>query len=65
MSERLQRMRGPASRRVSNRHTFGTIFHRDLSEPVLYARHKQMIADAVIAYVTHSPEEPAAMPSKA
>jgi AcrR family transcriptional regulator len=42
--------------RVSNRHTFGTIFHRDLSEPKLYARHKQMIADAVIAYVTHSPE---------
>lgn len=51
--------------RVSNRHTFGTIFHRDLSEPTLYARHKQMIADAVIAYVTHAPEERAAMPSKA
>lgn len=37
--------------RVSNRYTFGTIFHRDLSEPVLYARHKQMISDAVIAYL--------------
>ena len=37
--------------RVSNRYTFGTIFHRDLSEPVLYDRHKQMISDAVIAYL--------------
>lgn len=37
--------------RVSNRYTFGTIFHRDLSEPGLYARHKQMISDAVIAYL--------------
>ncbi len=42
--------------RVSNRHTFGTIFHRDLSEPNLYVRHKQMIADAVIAYVTQAPK---------
>lgn len=38
--------------RVSNRYTFGTIFHRDLSEPETYNRHKRMIADAVIAYVT-------------
>lgn len=38
--------------RVSNRYTFGTIFHRDLSEPTLYDRHKRMISDAVIAYVT-------------
>ncbi|WP_159949234.1 TetR family transcriptional regulator [Rhizobium sp. 18065] len=37
--------------RVSNRYTFGTIFHRDLSETSLYARHKQMISDAVIAYL--------------
>jgi AcrR family transcriptional regulator len=40
--------------RVSNRYTFGTIFHRDLSEPDLYSRHKQMISDAVVAYVTLS-----------
>ena len=40
--------------RVSNRSTFGTIFHRDLSEPATYSRHKQMIADAVIAYVTNA-----------
>lgn len=38
--------------RVSNRYTFSTIFHRDLSEPETYSRHKQMISDAVIAYVT-------------
>ncbi len=41
--------------RVSNRYTFGTIFHRELSEPNLYNRHKQMIADAVTAYVTCQP----------
>lgn len=41
--------------RVSNRYTFGTIFHRDLSEPKLYERHKAMISDAVIAYVTQVP----------
>ncbi|MDX0598990.1 TetR family transcriptional regulator [Sinorhizobium medicae] len=42
--------------RVSNRYTFGTIFHRELSEPDLYNRHKQMIADAVTAYVTCEPK---------
>ncbi|MBC7314767.1 MAG: TetR/AcrR family transcriptional regulator, partial [Rhizobium sp.] len=45
--------------RVSNRYTFGTIFHRNLSEPVIYARHKQMISDAVIAYLA-APESVAA-----
>ena len=45
--------------RVSNRYTFGTIFHRNLSEPVIYARHKQMISDAVIAYLA-APESAAA-----
>jgi AcrR family transcriptional regulator len=38
--------------RVSNRYTFGTIFHRDVSAPEYYNRHKAMIADAVLAYVT-------------
>ncbi|MCB5202444.1 TetR family transcriptional regulator [Neorhizobium sp. T786] len=38
--------------RVSNRYTFGTIFHRDLSAPEFYERHRTMIADAVLAYVT-------------
>ena len=34
--------------RVSNRHTFGTIFRRDLSEPGLRETHRRMIGDAVI-----------------
>ncbi|MBO3761553.1 TetR family transcriptional regulator [Ciceribacter sp. L1K22] len=38
--------------RVSNRYTFGMIFQRDLSEPSLYARHKSMIAEAVLGYLT-------------
>jgi len=37
--------------RVSNRYTFGTIFKRELSEPMLYARHKSMITDAVLGYL--------------
>lgn len=39
--------------RVSNRHTFGTIFARDLSEHGTRARHRQMIQDAVVAYLKH------------
>lgn len=37
--------------RVSNRYTFGTIFHRDLSAPEYYDRHKKMISDSVISYL--------------
>jgi hypothetical protein len=37
---------------VSNRYTFGTIFHRDLSAPTFYERHKQMISDAVLSYLS-------------
>jgi len=33
--------------RVSNRHTFGAIFERDLSDPKLRKRHKKMITDAI------------------
>jgi len=33
--------------RVSNRHTFGAIFDRDLSDPKLRKRHKKMITDAI------------------
>lgn len=42
--------------RVSNRHTFGTIFRRDLSEPRLMSRHRTMIADAVLAYLAAEPD---------
>jgi AcrR family transcriptional regulator len=34
--------------RVSNRHTFGTLFGCDLTAPLLRAKHKQMIGDAII-----------------
>ena len=37
--------------RVSNRHTFGTIFRRDLQAPDVAARHKTMISDAVLEYL--------------
>ena len=37
--------------RVSNRHTFGAIFNRDLMADELKARHRQMISDMVIAYL--------------
>ena len=33
--------------RVSNRHTFGAIFERDLSDPKLRKRHKKMIIEAI------------------
>ncbi len=34
--------------RVSNRHTFGLLFDRDLLDPKLRARHKRLIADLVL-----------------
>ena len=34
--------------RVSNRHTFGLLFGRDLSDPALRGRHKRLVADAVL-----------------
>jgi AcrR family transcriptional regulator len=37
--------------RVSNRHTFGAIFDRDLEDAGLKLRHKAMISDAIIAFL--------------
>jgi AcrR family transcriptional regulator len=37
--------------RVSNRHTFGAIFDRDLMEPSLKARHRSIVSDMVISYL--------------
>ena len=34
--------------RVSNRYTFGALFGRDMADPALRARHKQLAADAVV-----------------
>ncbi|MET0257923.1 MAG: TetR/AcrR family transcriptional regulator [Methylobacterium sp.] len=42
--------------RVSNRHTFGTIFDRDLAEPRTRARHKALLRDAVLSLLTSTPE---------
>ena len=37
--------------RVANRHTFGTIFDRDLTDPVLRDRYRQMLGDMVVMYL--------------
>lgn len=38
--------------RVSNRHTFGAIFGCDLSAPDVRTRHKAMIGEMVVSYMT-------------
>ena len=38
--------------RVANRHTFGTLFERDLVEPGLRDRYRAMLGDMVVAYVS-------------
>ena len=42
----------PCYYRVSNRYTFGTLFTRDMNAPDVRERHKRMIADAIIGYLT-------------
>jgi AcrR family transcriptional regulator len=37
--------------RVANRHTFGAIFDRDLTDPVLRDRYRQMLGDMVVLYL--------------
>jgi AcrR family transcriptional regulator len=37
--------------RVANRHTFGTLFERDLIAPELRDRYRAMLGDMVVAYV--------------
>jgi len=37
--------------RVSNRHTFGAIFNRDLMSDAIKSRHRQIISDMIIAYL--------------
>ncbi len=41
--------------RVSNRHTFGWIFDIDLAAAANRERHKQMLCDVVLRYVTATP----------
>jgi TetR/AcrR family transcriptional regulator len=38
--------------RVANRHTFGTIFGRDLTDPALRDRYRQMLGDMVVDYLS-------------
>jgi AcrR family transcriptional regulator len=38
--------------RVANRHTFNTIFGRDLTDPALRDRYRAMLGDLVVAYLT-------------
>jgi AcrR family transcriptional regulator len=38
--------------RISNQHTFGTLFGRDLSAPPHRARHREMVGEMVVAYLT-------------
>ena len=37
--------------RVANRHTFGAIFDRDLVDPALRDRYRQMLGDMVVEYL--------------
>lgn len=43
---------GMCFHRVSNRHSFGLAFSCDLMAPDLRARHRTMVVDAVLGYVT-------------
>ena len=43
--------------RVANRHTFGAIFGRDLTDPSLRERYRTMLGDLVVDYLT-SPSDP-------
>jgi TetR/AcrR family transcriptional regulator len=38
--------------RVANRHTFGTIFGRDMLDPQLRDRYRRMVGDMVVSYLT-------------
>ncbi len=38
--------------RVANRHTFGAIFGRDLTDPALRDRYRTMVGDMIVSYLT-------------
>ena len=44
--------------RVANRHTFSTIFGRDLADPALRGRYRAMLGDLVVAYLTELDDDP-------
>jgi AcrR family transcriptional regulator len=44
--------------RVANQHTFGTLFERDLTAPEHRERHRKMIGEMVVAYLTGAGRTP-------
>ena len=38
--------------RIANRHTFGSLFKRDLTSPQLHDHYRSMLGDIVVAYLT-------------
>jgi hypothetical protein len=38
--------------RVANRHTWATLFGRDLTDPALRDRYRTMLGDVVVEYLT-------------
>src|SRR5215211_6138492 len=43
--------------RVSNQHTFGIVFHINLSSPELRLRHRKMISDVILEWLTQKDSE--------
>ncbi len=41
--------------RVANRHTFGAIFDRDLTDPAHRDHYRQMLGDLIVAYLQPEP----------
>jgi hypothetical protein len=39
--------------RVSNRHTFGALFGRDLLDPARHEHYRQLLGDLVVSYLTN------------
>ena len=42
--------------RVANQHTFGALFGRDLTKPEHRDRHRTMIGEMIVAYLTGAGE---------
>ena len=49
----------PCFYRVSNQHTFGTIFGRDLQAPDVRRAHKAMVTEMILAWLRSPPDTPA------
>jgi Tetracyclin repressor-like, C-terminal domain len=37
--------------RIANRHTFGTLFDRDLTDPALREHYRTMLGDMIVDYI--------------